>query len=137
MTRTTNALAAAALAAVMATIPFGHAWAQVDLRKLGFRWDLTQSNGWKGILVRRDIQTGISNQYDAVWFHPVHGYFRSDIRIHLDVNNNVIIARTDLSGPQIGKKCTYRGALNVAAGTANGTESCEFAPGTRPWSAKI
>jgi len=78
MTRTINALAAATLIAAMATSLVGQAWAQVDLAKLGFRWDLKQSNGWTGILVRRDIQGAISNQFDAVWFHPVHGDFRSD-----------------------------------------------------------
>ena len=113
MTRATIALATAALAAVMATLLFGQAWAQVDLRKLGFRWDPTQSNGWKGILVRRDIQTGISNQYDAVWFHPVHEDFRSDIRIHLDVNDNAVIVRIAASAVPRGTMASAGSRSNV------------------------
>ncbi|MDP6704883.1 MAG: hypothetical protein QF893_00950 [Alphaproteobacteria bacterium] len=137
MSRTTQALAATALAVIVIVSIAGTAYAQSGIARLGHRWDVEHSNGWKGIWTRRDIRGAISNQYDAVWFHPVHGEFRSDIRIHISVRDELIIQRKDITGLQAGKTCRYTGRLNFAARTARGTSTCVFAPGNHPWWAKI
>lgn len=136
MSRTAHALVMAALAAIVIASSAWMAAAQSGIARLGHRWDVTHTNGWKGIWTRRDIRGAISNQYDAVWYHPVHGEFRSDMRIHISVRDELIITRKDITGPQAGKTCRYTGRLYFAARTASGTSTCVFAPGTHPWSAK-
>ena len=107
-----------------------------DISRLGYRWDVTVPGGWTGIWTRRDILGAISNQYDAVWSHPTYGTIRSDIRIHLDVRDGLIIERRDLTGEQTGKTCRYTGRLYYSQGTANGTFGCQWAPGPFSWSAR-
>ncbi|MBW8639361.1 hypothetical protein K1W69_19360 [Hoeflea sp. WL0058] len=110
---------------------------QNGIHRLGHRWDVTVPGGWKGIWTRRDISGGISNIYDAAWHHPTHGSIRSELRIHIDVRDGLIIERWDINGPQAGRKCTYKGSLNYPRRTAGGTFGCAWAPGPYNWRATI
>ena len=110
--------------------------ADTGIKRLGYRWDVVVPGGWTGIWTRRDIAGAISNQYDAVWSHPTYGLIRSDIRIHIDVRDGLIIERRDLTGGQVGKTCRYVGQLYFAQRTASGTFGCQWAPGPFTWSAR-
>ena len=131
--RCMGAVAVALVTFVLCSAP---AFAQTGIARLGYRWDVWVPGGWKGIWTRRDISGAISNQYDAVWYHQTYGEIRSDIRIHIDVRDGLIITRRDITGPQAGRTCRYTGYLNFVQRTASGTFGCQWAAGPFRWNAR-
>lgn len=128
-------LAAAIVVANFAAAPIASAqehWMQ----KIGHRWDV-QDNGWTGVWSRRTYPTTRSNIYDATFTHPVHPTFTAEMVITLSVRNEIHIRRTDKTGTQVGKSCTYRGYLHGNGITASGTSSCAWSAGPHPWRATI
>jgi hypothetical protein len=106
------------------------------MQKIGHRWDV-QDNGWTGVWSRRTYPTANSNIYDATWTHPVHPTFTAEMIITLSVRNKIHIRRTDKTGTQVGKTCTYKGYLHSDGLHASGTSSCAWSAGPHPWSAII
>ena len=129
-------LMAIAAALALVTLAGTASHAQSGIHRLGHRWDVTVPGGWTGVWTRRDISGGISNIYDAAWYHPAHGSIQSELRVHIDVRDGLIIERRDLNGPQAGRTCRYTGQLFYAQGTARGTFSCQWAAGPFQWSAR-
>ncbi|MEP2990292.1 MAG: hypothetical protein ABJN65_15020 [Parasphingorhabdus sp.] len=106
------------------------------MKEIGHRWDV-QDNGWKGVWSRRTYPTATSNIYDATFTHPIHPTFTAEMIITLSVRNEIHIRRTDKTGTQVGKSCTYKGYLHGDGYTANGTSSCAWSAGPHPWRATI
>ena len=106
------------------------------MQKIGHRWDV-QDNGWTGVWSRRTSRTANSNIYDATFTHPIHPTFTSEMIITLSVRNEIHIRRTDKTGTQVGKSCTYKGYLHGNGYTANGTSSCAWSAGPHRWQATI
>lgn len=123
---TNNAVGLALIAATMA-VSFASAPVALAeehwMQKIGHRWDV-QDNGWKGVWSRRTYPTANSNIYDATFTHPIHPTFTAEMIITLSVRNEIHIRRTDKTGKQLGKSCTYKGYLHGNGYTASGTSSC-------------